>query len=519
MKGNKALTKAAGVVSLATFSSRILGFIRDMIIAKVFGAEMVTDAFFVGFRIPNMLRELLAEGALTAAFVPTFTYYLKNKGQNEAWNLANKVSNLLFLILLAVTGAGLLFTPSIVQVIAPGFTAPVEKFALTVSLTRIMFPYIMLIGLAALCMGILNSMGHFAMPALSPTIFNLSVILSVVFLHSLFHTPVIALAMGVVLGGIGQLLFQLPLILKKGFRPSPDWHFNHPGLKQVFLLMIPGALGLAANQINLIINTLVASFLAQGSVSYLYYSNRLVQLPLGTIGVAMGVAILPTLSAHAAKGEMDALKENLSFGLRLVFFISIPSTLALIILNVPIINVLFERGEFTRFATQATAEALLFYSLGLSAFIGVKVIVPAFYSLQDTKTPVKIAIFSVLINIALNITLMHPLKHSGLALATSVSFWLNFVMLVLALRKKIGHIGDPTIVTAVFKLILASVAMGLVIYLVNFSFVITQPLFQRILSLTLTIIIGTLVYILVAYLVKCRELSYLLSLRHRRKTK
>lgn len=509
---------AAGVVGLATLSSRILGFIRDMIIAKVFGAGMVTDAFFVGFRIPNMLRELLAEGALTAAFIPTFTYYLKNKGENEAWNLANKVSNLLFLILLAISGAGLIFTPGIVKVIAPGFAPIADKYALTVSLTRMMFPYILLIGMAALCMGILNSMGHFALPALSPTLFNFSIILSALFMHSFFDKPVFSLAMGVLIGGVGQLLFQLPLILKKGFRPSLDWHFNHPGVKQVFLLMLPGTLGLAANQINLIVNTLVASFLPQGSVSYLYYSNRLVQLPLGTIGIAMGVAILPTLSAHAAKGEMEALKENLRFGLRLVFFISIPSTLALIILKTPIVNVLFQRGEFTHLATLATAEALLFYSLGLTAFTGVRVIVPAFYSLQDTKTPVKIALCSVLTNIALNIILMHPLKHAGLALATSISFWLNFVLLCLALRRKIGPIGGRTIVVAVFKLTVTSVVMGIVIYSMSIFFDTNDPFPQRIFLLTTTIVVGILVYGLVAYLLKCTEFTYLVSLVQKKRT-
>jgi putative peptidoglycan lipid II flippase len=460
MSEHRKLIRATGVVSMATFVSRILGLVREAVIAYLFGASLAADAFFMAFQIPNMLRRLLAEGSLSASFIPVFTEFYRNKGKQKAWELSAVTICIVSIILLLVTVVGVVSAPLIVKLVAPGFKAVAEKQELTALLTRIMFPLIFCIGLAALFMGILNSLQHFLAPALAPALFNICIIGSAVCLAPQFEKPVVALAIGVLLGGVAQLLFQLPFLRQKGMKFKINFNLDHPVLRQVGRLMLPAILGLAVYEINGFIDRVLASLLPPGSVSYLNYANRLFQFPLGLFGIALGTAILPTLSRQAADGDLNSLKDTFSLGLRLVLFVSTPAMVGLMILGKPIIQLLFQRGEFGYAATLASADALFCYALGLCAYAGVKVIVPVFYSLQDTKTPVKISIIAMTANIILNLILMGPLKHAGLALATSLSGMINAGWLIYALRKRLGLLGGRLILASFGRIALASAVMG-----------------------------------------------------------
>jgi putative peptidoglycan lipid II flippase len=449
------ITKAAGLIGLATLLSRILGLIRDMVQARYFGAGFAADAFFVAYRIPNMLRELFAEGTMSAAFIPVFTEYLTHRSKENARRLANAAFTTLGLILLAVSIVGILGAPFIVKIIAPGFIDTPGKFDLTVSLTRIMFPFLLFVGLAAIAMGVLNSLRSFGAPALAPSFYNLSVIFTIFFLSQHMTEPITGLAIGVLLGGLSQLLVQLPSLKKQGFLFSPRLE-KHEGVGRIGYLAVPIVLGLSVADINLLVNTLIASYLPQGSITYLYYGMRLIQFPLGIFAVAVATAILPTLAGQAARGQTAELRETISFGLRLVFFITFPAMIGLIMFRMPIVHLLFQHGAFTINDTMGTTAAVLFYSLGLWAFAGVRIVAPAFYALQDTKTPVKVAIVSMLLNIALNLLLMGPLKHGGLALSTSISSMVNLSLLILILRRRLGRIGFREILRSHLRVVLAS---------------------------------------------------------------
>jgi putative peptidoglycan lipid II flippase len=366
-------------------------------------------------------------------------------------------------ILAAVTVLGILLAPFIVTIMAPGFSGSAEKFDLTVLLTKVMFPYILFIGLVALCMGILNALGHFAAPALAPVFLNLAMILSVFGFASFFKKPVIGLGVGVLIGGMLQLAFQVPFLLKQKFffwKKSP-WY--HPAVKQIGKLMMPAVFGSAVYQINILVGTLLASLLPEGSISYLYYADRLVQFPLGIFAIAIGTAVLPSLSRQAAAQDMEALRDTFAYAMRLLFFITMPAMIGLIVLGVPIVQLLFNRGAFDAITTRLTAEALLYYSLGLWAFSGVRIVVSTFYALQDTKTPVKVAIFSLLANIVFSLFLMGPMRHGGLALATSLSSMLNLAALLWFLKKRLGFIGGYSILKSLAISSAASIVMGLTI--------------------------------------------------------
>ncbi len=453
------VTKAAGVVGFATMITRISGFVRDMIVASKFGARTHADAFFVAFRIPNMLRRLVGEGALTVAFIPVFMAE-REKGEEEAWALANAVMTLMALLLLGITVGGMALAPYIVDLLAPGYHAVPEKFALTVRLTRINFPYIFFISLAALAMGILNSLQNFFASALAPLMLNLAMIASVLWLCPLLDVPVEGLGIGVVLGGMMQLGFQLPALWQRGFRWRLNFDYHNPAVRKIALLMLPGFFSLAVNQIAVLISTFLASYLPEGSVSYLYYANRLQEFPLGIFCMAVATAVLPTMSAQSAKGDYKQLAETLSFALRLVFFITMPAMIGLIVLRVPIVALLFERGEFTPAATAATADALLYYTVGLCAIAGVRIIVPVFYALKDTVTPVKWGVVAVASSIGLSFVLLKPLQHGGLALATSLASYVNLIALILVLRKRLGQIGWRGIFTSAVKVTAAALLMG-----------------------------------------------------------
>jgi putative peptidoglycan lipid II flippase len=460
------ITKAAGIVGTATLLSRILGFIRDVVVAWFFGAGLAADAFFIAFTIPNLLRRLFAEGSLTISFIPVFTECLFKRGREEAFRLARSAWWLLTIVLAAVALLGVLFSPLIVKVIARGFLSSPEKFDLTILLTRIMFPYIFFISLVALAMGILNALGHFAAPALAPVLLNLAMIGSVLLLSPHLAEPSKGLAIGVIIGGVLQLALQIPFMVRKGFHLFVRSPLYHPGIKRIALLMVPAIFGAAVYQMNIVVARLLASYLPEGSVSYLYYADRLVQFPLGVFAIALATAVLPSLSKQAAAKDMEGLRASFSYALRLVFFVSIPAMTGLIILREPIVRLLFQRGAFDLATTHLTAEALLYYAIGLWAFSGVRIVVATFYALQDTKTPVKIAVISLFVNIVLSVLLMGPMRHSGLALATSLASGVNFILLIGALKKRLGRIGARDILRSVFRTTASAAVMGGAIALV-----------------------------------------------------
>jgi len=505
---NEKVARAAGVVGLATMLSRVFGFIRDMVVAGFFGAGLVTDAFFVAFRIPNLLRRLLAEGSLTVSFVPVFTEYLKKRSRQEALELADVAFTSLSVVLVVVSIAGVLFAPFIVAVMAPGFVKHDVQYELTVLLTRFMFPYIFFISLVALCMGILNSLRHFAAPALSPVVLNISMILAALLLRDFFSEPVFSLAVGVMVGGVLQLAMQWPFLLKMGVRLRPNFRFRHPGLKRIGLLMMPAAFGAAIYQINVFIGTVLASLLPKGSVSYLYYADRIVELPLGVFAIAVGTAALPSLSDQVARGEFEDFKKTISFSLRLILFITVPATVALLALREPILSVLFQRGAFDAAATVKTAEALLYYTLGLWAFSVIRVIVSAFYSLQDTKMPMKAAIVALIVNVAASIMLMGPMRHGGLALATSLASAVNVFVLGIVLKKRIGSYLNRDFYRSLCKVSAASLVMWLSILLVEtiIPWRIAGPLDQRLLFLTMSVMSGLTTYFAASWALKCPEM-------------
>ncbi len=508
----KQITRAAGVIGISTLISRILGFIRDMVIAWFFGAGLLSDAFFVAFRLPNLFRRLFGEGSLTVAFVPVFSEYISKYGKEEAFQMARSAVRMLSAILVIITIFGIIAAPGIVRIIAPGFFG--TKYAITVLLTRIMFPYVFFICLVALCMGILNVLGHFAAPALAPVVLNLSIIVSALYISPALSEPSIGLAIGVIIGGILQLLLQLPFLIQKKFFFWQKAAFFHPGLKKIGILMLPSVFGAAVYQINILVGTLLASLLAEGSVSYLYYADRLVQFPLGIFAISMSVAVLPSLSRQAASMDMQGLTETFSYAIRLIFFITLPATTGLIMLRYPIISLLFERGAFDTASAKNTADALLYFSVGLWAFSAVRIVVSTFYALQDTKTPVKTAVISILANIILGLCLMDPLAHGGLALATSLSSMLNFILLIMALRKKLGALGWKKIIESIAKSVICSFFMGFGLWaFVCFHHDAETTSHLRLLwTVTEGIIIGISAYGLAAYILKCRELKDIIKI-------
>ena len=517
MSDKSKIAKAAGVMSVATFISRILGYVKDMILAGLFGASGAADVFFVAFRIPNLLRELFAEGSMSSAFVPVLTEYRTKQGEEEAKRLVSSTFKFIIIFVGLVCVLGIIFAPAIVSVIAPGFLKYPDKFAGTVLLARIMFPFLLFTSLAALAMGALNTKKVFFIPALAPALLNIVTIICVITLSSQFTNPIISVAIGVTAGGLVQFLFQLPEFFKQGYYLLGDrgssLSFRHPGLKRIGMLIVPATAGMAVSQINIFISTILASYLATGSITYLYYSMRLIQFPIGIFGVAMGMAVLPSLSEHAVRGEMDRLKEDFSFALRLLFFITVPAMTGLIALRVPIVATLFQRGMFGSDATTGTSDALMFYSFGIWAMVGIRVLTATFYSMQDTRTPVKIAAAGMMINVLLSFLLMGPMKHSGLAFATAIASCCNFMLLYFFLKKKIGSLGTRRIVASFTKILMASSIMGLAGWAVSGSGIWTMGghslLKAAYLGAAMTSSIA--IYAFVAYMLKSEEMTYILE--------
>lgn len=456
----KRIAKAAGIMSFATLISRILGYIKDMILANFFGATGTADTFFVAFRIPNLLRELFAEGSMSSAFIPVLTEYQTKHGPEKAKQLVRITFTFILLFVGTICILGVVFAPQIVAVIAPGFIDTPDKFSLTVLLTRVMFPFLLFISLAALSMGALHVRRTFFVPALAPAMLNITIIIVVVLFAARMTEPILAVAIGVAIGGFVQFAFQLPPFFRHGYSLKPAYDFRHEGLKRMSILIMPATMGMAVAQINIFISTILASFLPEGSITYLYYSMRLVQFPVGIFGVAMGMAILPALSEHAVNRDHDRLREDFSFALRLLFFVTVPAMAGLIALREPIVNILFQRGMFDYAATVGTAQALLFYSIGIWSIVGVRIVTAGFYAMQDTKTPVKVALVALASNVILSVLLMYPLRHNGLALANSLASGVNFVLLFFFLRKKLERVDAKRIISSFAKSILSASVMG-----------------------------------------------------------
>jgi putative peptidoglycan lipid II flippase len=509
------IAKSTGVVSSATLLSRVMGLMREQVFAYLFGAGYATDAFIAAFRIPNLLRDLFAEGALSSAFIPVFTDHLTNQGKEKAWELANLILNLLLVTLCVLVILGIIFAPYLVEIIAPGFSHEAGKQELTTLLSRIMFPFLLLVALAALVMGILNTFRHFGIPAVAPTMFNLGMIAGGIILSPYVHPPIMSMAIGVLVGGLGQFAIQLPSLRKIGFKYHFAINFHHPGVKRILWLMAPATLGLASTQVNIFVNTLIASFLPQGSVSYLSYSFRLMQFPIGMFGVAVATVTFPIVSEHAARKDISRLISTFTSSLKLVFFLTIPSAVFLAVASQPVISVLFQHGRFHYLDTLATSQALIFYCIGLFAYSSVRLTASTFYSMADTKTPVKTSLIAVAVNIVLNLALMKPLGFRGLAAAASVSAMVNLFLLLFILDRRIGPLDRKDIWETFFKILSSAFFMGIVLWIYLRFFGVnlqTSGLFPKIGELIVILILGLVSYTVVSYLLKLKELDRILVL-------
>jgi len=433
------LLKTLATVSGMTLLSRVLGFVRDFVIANAFGAGALTDAFFVAFKLPN-LRRLFAEGAFSQAFVPVLGEYKNKRGPVETRQLVDRVASLLFLVVTAVTVLGMATAPVLVYVSAPGFAGDADKFALTVTLTRLTFPYILFMSLVALAGGVLNTWSRFAVPAFTPVLLNVAMILMALFAAPWFEPPIMALGWAVFIGGGAQLALQIPSLMRIGMLPKFSVDLQDEGVRRIFRLMAPAVLGVSVAQVSLLLNTIFASFLSSGSVSWLYYADRLMEFPAGLLGAALGTILLPSLAKYHAAERPEEYARLLDWGLRLTFLLAAPAALALAILAVPLIATLFHHGAFGTNDVFMTRNALLSYSIGLLGLILVKVLAPGFYARQNIRTPVKIALITLFVTQLLNLLLIRWLDHAGLALAIGLAATLNAALLYRGLR----HLGIYT---------------------------------------------------------------------------
>ncbi len=509
-------------MSAAVLASRLTGVVRERVMASLFGASMAYDAFLLGFRIPNLTRDLFAEGALSSAFVPTFTEYLATKSKREAGELANLVATAILVVVGSFCLFGMLLSPYIVRLLAPGFLAVPGKFELAVTMTRIMFPFLLLVALAAQVMGILNACRTFFMPALSSTFFNLGsvgfgVLAGFVWGPALGISKLEGMAWGVVFGGALQLVVQIPLLRRHGFifRPRFDW--SHPGLRHVGALMAPAILGNAAVQVNVMVNTYFASQIndpirgMDGPTSWLGYAFRFLQLPLGLFGVAIGSATLPSITRSAVAGNMDEFRKTLSRSLGMVFLLTIPSSVGLIVLGRSMIGAIYQTGRFQLYDTQQTASALSCYAIGLAGYSALKVLTPAFYTLHDARTPMVVSLFSIVINFAVSyvMTTHTGFGHSGLALSTSAVALFNFVVLFVILRNRIGGIHGRALFATFLKVLAASAAMGVAVYLssgfIGLSLGVGAR--ARIVDLLLSVPLGVAVFYVLCRLFQVAELD------------
>jgi len=511
----KGLFKSTAIVGLMTMISRFLGLARDVVLANFFGASAGADAFFVAFKIPNFFRRLFAEGAFSQAFIPVLSDYKAQQDQQEVRRLLGSVAGVLGSVLFVFTLLAVLGAPWVTALFAPGFLDEPEKYQLAADMLQITFPYLFLISLTAFAGAVLNSYNNFAVPAFTPVLLNLSLIGAALFLTPNFSQPVVALAWGVLIAGCVQFFFQLPYLLKLGLLPRPRLDYGHEGVKRIATLMLPAMFGVSVSQINLLLDTILASLLQTGSVSWLYYSDRLVELPLGVFGIAIATVILPSLSAKSAEQSHQAFSDTIDWAVKMVLLIGMPAALALVALAEPLITVLFHYGALTDGDVLQSAKSLRAYAIGLLAFMLIKVLAPGFFARKDMKTPVRIGVYAMIANMVFNLILIWPLQHAGLALATAISSWCNAFFLFWLLRKQ--GVYSPRNGWGVFsiKLICASGAMLGVVFWLNSP---TESWFvwsvaERISQIALLVVAGGVTYFL-ALLLLGLNLKALLKEKH-----
>ncbi len=501
-KQSRSLLRSSGLVGVMTMLSRVFGLLRDMIVAQYFGASASADAFFVAFKIPNFFRRLFAEGAFSQAFIPVLSEYRSTKTEKEVRQLANSVAGVLGGILFVITFLAIMGSPWLTALFAPGFLEDPIKYDLATEMLRITFPYLFLISLTAFAGAILNSYGYFAIPAFTPVLLNLVLISAAIWLTPFFETPVIGLAWGVFIAGLVQLFFQFPFLLKMGLLPRPRFDYKHEGVKRIFTLMVPALFGVSVSQINLLLDTILASFLQTGSVSWLYYSDRLAELPLGIFGIAIATVILPSLSRQHANQSKKEFSNTLDWALRIVILMGVPASLALILLAEPLVTALFYYGELTQTDVFMSAMSLRAYALGLLAFMLIKVLAPGYFSRHDMKTPVKIGIWAMSANMVFNLMLIWPLQHTGLALATAISSWMNALWLLTGLIKRDVYLKGAGWGLFSLRILLANSVMMALVYYLNPSTLewFAMSVGQRAGWLGILVVLGVASYFLVLLL-------------------
>jgi putative peptidoglycan lipid II flippase len=509
---NKTLAKNAGKMAFGTILSRILGYIRDMLVANLFGIGVSADAFYAAFRIPSLFRRLFGEGSFSAVFVPVLSEYLHAKGKTETQKFLNAVFTILLLILAATSILGMCFAPILAKLTALGFANNPEKMQLTIELTRLMFPFILFICLAAFMLAVLNTLHSFFIPAFAPAALSFYEIF-----YILVFAPAVAqrnqikgLAVSIIAGGALHFFVQYPKLKSLGWHLKFRINFKHPGIKKIAFLMIPSIIGSSVDQINAFIDNMCASFLGDGPTAALYYSNRLVQMPLAVFGLAFAAASLPAMSKAYLQKDMATLKNSLSYSIRFTTFIIIPAAAGLMVIGLPIVKLLFERGKFNSFGSLMTYNALFYYSLGLPAYAAVKIFANAFYSFQNIKTPVKIAIGATILHVILCILLMRPMGVGGLALATAASSYFNLFLLAAYLKKRIGRLGLKKILFSFSKSLFASVITGIAAWNVCR---ISENLF---ISVPISIISGLAAFAAVSYILKSEELNLFMQFLSRK---
>lgn len=503
------LVKSTAVIGFYTLISRISGFLRDVMMANLIGASWLSDAFFVAFKLPNFFRRLFAEGAFNVAFIPSFSGILTTDGRTAALRFAGEVLSMLLLVLLILNAVFILFMPQITPLFAPGFADTPEKFDLTVTLSQITFPYILFISLVSLLGGVLNSFGKFAAPAASPILLNLCMIGGMLWLtHT--PTPAHALAWSVLVAGIVQLGWLVAICLRHDMLPPMFRPRLTPQVRAMLLLMAPAALGSGVQQLNLLVDVIIASHI-ENAVSYLYYADRITELPIGMIGVAVGTVLLPMLSKQIKAGEHHAAQSSMNRALEIVMLAGLPATVACLVIAEPIIRVLYMHGRFTLIEMTATTHALIAFGIGLPAFLAVKIFAPGFYANHDTKTPFKIAIVCVFVNLFFNLTLMGPLKHVGMALATTIASWVNLSAMAVILYKRGVFKPDVLVKSRLVKMTMASAVMALVLYLTSDFFAprYEQGMTARSLALIAVITLGAVTYGLAVLVFRAYDPAYL----------
>jgi putative peptidoglycan lipid II flippase len=489
------LVKSTMTIGFFTLLSRISGFVRDVLMANLIGASWLSDAFFVAFKLPNFFRRLFAEGAFNAAFIPSFSSILTERGREDAIRFAGEVMSVLLLVLLVLNAIFIAFMPWITPLFAPGFADSPEKFDLTVTLSQITFPYILFISLVSLLGGVLNSMGKFAAPAASPILLNLCMIGAMLWLTSISETPAHALSYGVLIAGMVQLGWLIFICMRLDMMPAIYSPRLTKQVKAMLLLMGPAAIGSGVQQLNLLVDVVIASHIP-GAVSYLYYADRITELPIGMIGVAVGTALLPMMSKQIRGGLLDEARHSMNRALELVLLFGLPATAALCVIAEPVVRALYQHGAFTPTDVSETVPTLMAFTIGLPAFLAVKVFAPGFYANHDTKTPLKIAVACVLINLFFNLLLSGPLKQVGMALSTTIAGWVNLAAMAYILHKRGVFAPDYLLKTRLTKMLTASIIMAAALALVApmFADYYQQHAAMKVTALSLTIAVGMVVY-------------------------